>query len=90
MSMGAGYRHQAVLNGRTVPERGLQVDAREPLPVLIRVHWESDGWETMAGFALGWMNRRGFEPIVRVHIPDPRTTFCWVPACDVRRAGEGP
>ena len=69
-----------------LPERRLQVDAAVPVPVTVRVHWDRDGWETLPGFALGWVNRRGLELVVRVQLPDSRTSFCWVPADDVRRA----
>lgn len=84
-SQKAGHGHQDVLNRRPVPERRLQVDAPVPVPVVVRVHWERDGWETLEGFALGWVNRRGLEPIVRVQLSDARTPFCWVPADAVRR-----
>lgn len=86
----AGYGHQDVLNARPVPERRLQVDAPAPVPVVVRVHWERDGWQTLNGFALGWVNRRGLEPVVRVQLPDGRTTFCWVPADAVRRVDAPP
>jgi hypothetical protein len=60
---------------------------REPIPVVARVVWSTDGEEHLPGQAIAWTSSE-----VLVELRDPRcaTVGAWLPAADVRRRVDRP
>jgi hypothetical protein len=68
---------------RIVNDTGVRdAPRRDPIPVLARVVWATDGEEHLPGEAIAWTSSE-----VLVELRDPRcaTVGAWLPASDVRR-----
>lgn len=74
---------QPLLNAITAPAR--YTEARTPpgpIPVIARLHWETDGPELRDTVALAWTRT---DVCVRVLDHRWRTTAAWIPASDITR-----
>jgi hypothetical protein len=71
---------QAILNstGARMPEHTF----RQPVPIVARIVWESDGEEHIDTVALGWTRR---DVYVRMSDRRYRLIACWLDATDVTR-----
>lgn len=71
---------QTVLNAHCVPARGEQLDFPQPREVAARVHWQTDGWETIDTTAEAWAG-----DLILVNVADRRSQLrgIWLHAADV-------
>lgn len=81
------WNHQRVVNVEWPPE-GIpsMLPEQPPVPVRVRVVWEHDGEEWIAGRAVRWL-----RPVVFVLINDARHRGAglWLPLKDIRRSPSG-